>query len=135
VLSGVLVSTALFPGGIIDYEKLKGEDWMVASIESTANCGSVFRFKTNKKVTERTVCFSVNRTEGTYTISNDTIYLAYPAKDKDHYLYGVIKTDTADYHIPKRKVLMMYKEKFNGLSVPHTITVWNGEKVANAKSY
>ncbi len=62
------------PLGIVNFEKLKGEDALVANREGAANCMTTLRLKKNKKFTYQSVCFGIERNFGNYTIKNDTIF-------------------------------------------------------------
>ncbi len=74
VLAAVLVTAALKPSGLINFERWEGEDLLVAEREGAANCATVFRLKHNGHFKERNMCFGVDEITGNYVLQNDTIY-------------------------------------------------------------
>ena len=74
LLASVLCLTYFFPMGLINFDKLSGEDLLVAQREGAANCMTTFKLKENNTFTERSVCFGVTEIKGNYRISRDTIY-------------------------------------------------------------
>ena len=128
IMTVVLGLTAFFPGGLINYKKWEGTDWMVAQREGAANCMTTFRLKTNKKFTEEYVCFGVDRKKGTYEIRNDTIYLSYQQEDAANYWYGIIKPDTSGTKINQKGRLHLFKKKDDVYPLWLIITAYNSKK-------
>ncbi len=62
------------PFGLVNFDKLQGEDLLVARREGVANCHTIIKLKDTLTFRERGVCFGVSVIEGTYRISNDTIF-------------------------------------------------------------
>ena len=71
----VILALVLYkPGGIIDFDKLEGNNILIAKGEGAANCITTLKLKDNGKFLERTGCFGVFDIKGKYTIKNDTIF-------------------------------------------------------------
>ena len=93
-LALVLTITFIKPFGIIDLNKLEGENQLTAQREGAANCTTTFKLKDNFTFKERNVCFGVSEVKGTYRISNDTIYFETVTRGKQEdikYEFGVIE--------------------------------------------
>lgn len=106
LLSLVLGLTVFFPTGIIPYDRLEGENWIIARAEGALNCTNTFRFKTNKRFTEDSVCFGVGRQRGTYTVRNDTLFLSYQQHEPSRFSYGIIKKDSSGRYNGGRLLVM-----------------------------
>ena len=94
LLTLVLTITFIKPFGIIDFDKLEGENLLTAQREGAANCTTTFKLKDNFTFKERNVCFGVSEVKGTYRISNDTIYFETVKRGKQEdikYEFGVIE--------------------------------------------
>lgn len=90
----VLTITFLRPNGLIDFDKLKGGDILVAQREGAANCMTTLKLKDNFTFRERNVCFGVTETKGKYHVKNDTIYFDNVDTGRylnEHYRFGVVK--------------------------------------------
>jgi hypothetical protein len=74
LLTAVLCLTYFFPFGFINFDRLSGDDLLVAQREGAANCMTTFKLKDNNTFTERSVCFGVTEIKGDYRIARDTIY-------------------------------------------------------------
>lgn len=84
----------LKPNGIINFDKLEGEDLFIAQREGGGNCTIIFKIKPNNKFKERSVCFGVKEVRGNYEIRNDTIFFSeasVPRRDEDYYEYAILK--------------------------------------------
>ena len=66
----------LRPNGIVNFEKLEGDNLFIAQREGAANCMTTFKIKSNNKFKERNVCFGVSEVKGNYEIRNDTIFFS-----------------------------------------------------------
>lgn len=73
-LAAVLVLTFFKPHGLIDFDKLKGNDLLIADYEGAGSCNSVLKFKANKKFIKRDICFGIDEITGTYYIKGDTLF-------------------------------------------------------------
>lgn len=90
----VLCLTFFFPFGFINFDKLSGEDLLIAHREGAANCMTTFKLKDNHTFIERNVCFGVTETKGSYKIIHDTIYfdkVELSRYDDGFYTFAVIK--------------------------------------------
>lgn len=93
IVSIVLVLIFYKPFGLINFDKLEGDDLLIAQREGVANCMTTFTLKDNFTFRENIVCFGRTETNGTYRISNDTIYFKRIDTDKKEaieYDYGLI---------------------------------------------
>ena len=66
-LALVLTITFIKPFGIIDLNKLEGENLLTAQREGAANCTTTFKLKDNFTFKERNVCFGVSEVKGTWS--------------------------------------------------------------------
>lgn len=73
LLATVLTLTIVKPTGLINFDKLEGEDLLIAQREGSANCMITFKLKENNKFLERNVCFGVTEVRGDYQLVGDTI--------------------------------------------------------------
>ena len=74
LLTTVLCLTFFFPFGLINFDRLSGDDLLVAQREGAANCMTTFKLKNNNTFIEKNVCFGVTEIKGNYKIAGDTIY-------------------------------------------------------------
>ena len=82
------------PNGIINFDKLEGEDLFIAQREGAANCTTTFKLKPNNKFKEKSVCFGVSEARGNYKIKNDTIFFSDVKVQRGYnkyYEFGVLK--------------------------------------------
>lgn len=82
------------PSGIINFDRLEGEDLFIAQREGAANCMTTFKLKPNNKFKERSVCFGVSEARGNYEIKNDTIFFSdvnVPRGNEEYYEFGILK--------------------------------------------
>ena len=99
LLTAVLLLTFYKPFGLVDFDKLEGNDVLVAQREGAANCMTILKLKHNFTFTERNVCFDVTETKGTFRVQNDTIYFdnIKLGRHEDHfYEFAVIKPTKFD---------------------------------------
>ena len=134
LLTAVLSLTFYKPLGLVDFDKLAGDNILIAHTEGAGNCTSTFKLKDNFVFKERIVCFGVSEIKGTYKISNDTIYFYYSettSPENKKYEFAVVeelepytenpialklyinKTDTIGhyYYIEKNKLQLKSKKK------------------------
>lgn len=74
VLSVLLGLTIRYPNGLIDYSKFEPPTVLKAEGEGTANCRTTLNLSADHTFVERTICFGIGETRGTYFIKNDTIF-------------------------------------------------------------
>ncbi len=65
------------PGGLINFEKLEGENLLHAVREGTASCSIFIRLKEGNRFKKTSICFGTDHYWGTYEIVNDTIKFHY----------------------------------------------------------
>jgi hypothetical protein len=70
----VLALVFVKPFGIIDFDKLEGENVLIAQREGSASCTITLKLKDNFTFKERSVCFGVTELNGKHHLQNDTIY-------------------------------------------------------------
>jgi len=89
-----LILIFIKPYGWIDFDRLEGDDVLIAQREGAVNCMTTLKIKSNNIFREKDVCFGVSVTTGKYKIKNDTIYfldVSIPKHKKDFYEYAIIK--------------------------------------------
>lgn len=91
LMTVVLILTYFYPSGFINFEKLEGEDLLVASREGAANCMTIIKFKSNNTFQVRSVCFGIDVIRGEYVIKNDTIKFEKVNREKKYYQFAVIR--------------------------------------------
>jgi hypothetical protein len=94
ILTVVITLTFFRPHGFIDFDKLQGDDLLVASREGGGNCTTTLKLKENNQFIERSVCFGVTEIKGTYEIKNDTIYfknVELGRHENEFYKFAVIR--------------------------------------------
>ena len=74
VLTLVLALTFIKPFGIVDFDKLEGDNILIAEREGSANCMTTLKLKDDFTFRVRNVCFGVTEIMGKYHLQNDTIY-------------------------------------------------------------
>ncbi|MBN2612378.1 MAG: hypothetical protein JXB00_12540 [Bacteroidales bacterium] len=93
-LLSVLIIIFFKPHGLINFDKLEGDDLLVAEREGAANCMITLKLKDDYTFKERRVCFGVTENTGEYHIQNDTIYfdnVNIGRHTDDYYDFGVVK--------------------------------------------
>jgi len=91
VLSSVIGLTLYKPYGLIDFDKLKGEDILFAQREGAINCTETLKLKNGGNFVLRSVCFGIKSTNGKFELKNDTIWFFKTITEKDFYQFGIIK--------------------------------------------
>lgn len=123
----VLLSALLRPAGIIDFDRLAGEDLLIAKREGAANCMTVLRLKDNYTFVEKSVCFGISQVKGSWEIKGDTILFSniQPNRHtKKYFKYAVIrKTDKQDKTQVEKIAgeLVLYKDRLD--STGHTLWI------------
>jgi hypothetical protein len=74
LLTIVLALTIIKPSGLVNFDKLEGDNLLIAEREGVANCTTTLKLKNNFTLRERNVCFGVTEIKGNYYLQNDTIY-------------------------------------------------------------
>jgi hypothetical protein len=109
LMAVVLTLTYFNPSGFIDFEKLEGEDLLVASREGAANCMTIIKFKSNYTFQDRSVCFGIDVIRGKYSIKNDTIKFEKVNREKKYYQFAVIRPTISKNNVTT-KDLVLYKD-------------------------
>ena len=94
VMTVVLGLSYFYPNGLINFNYFQDKPIFIAQREGAANCMTTFTLQADKTFIERTVCFGVETTTGTYSIKGDTIFFenVSTGRQKDVYFkFGVIK--------------------------------------------
>lgn len=74
LLTTVLALTFIKPYGLVNFDKLEGDNLLIAERKSAANCMITLKLKDDFTFRERSVCFGVTEIKGNYHFQNDTIY-------------------------------------------------------------
>jgi len=112
LLTLVLTLTFFKPFGLINFEELEGENVLVAQREGAANSMTTYKFKNDFTFKERNVCFGVSEVNGTYKISNDTIYFESIKRGKQEdieYKFAII--EELEHYTENPYALKLYKDK------------------------
>ena len=99
LLTAVLLLTYLKPLGIVDFDKLEGNDVLVAEREGSANCLTTLKLKDDFTFRERIGCFGVSEIKGTFRVVKDTIYfdnIKLGRHEGHFYKFAVIKATKFD---------------------------------------
>ena len=96
LLTTILTITAIFPFGIIDYNKFEEPNQIIAQYEGVANCTITLKIKYSNRFTQRNICFGADEYYGKYEMVDDTIKLFYNNKSSfgSEYAYGLIILDS-----------------------------------------
>ena len=128
----VLILTACFPWGIIDFEKFEGKDVLIAGWTGSAGCTTSLKFKENGKLNKRVTCFGIRKANCKYYIKNDTIFFV-KADDlniEDQYQFAVIGKSALSFN--NQDGLYLFRTK-NDTLPQQLIIVYN--KLALKKRY
>jgi hypothetical protein len=120
-LAIVLISTAFFPSGIIDFEKFEGKDVLIAGWTGSAGCTTMLKFKENGKLYKRVTCFGIKTMNSGYYIKNDTIFFVNNSDSKleDQYQFAIIGKSNLSWN--NEQALFSYKTK--GDSLPQELII------------
>lgn len=94
LLTTVLALTFIRPFGLVNFDKLEGDNLLIAEREGAANCMTTLKLKDDNTFRERNVCFGVTEIKGNYHILNDTIYfdnVSVGRHENEFYKFAVIK--------------------------------------------
>ncbi|MFT3919554.1 hypothetical protein [Cloacibacterium sp.] len=107
-----IILTLIFikPRGIINFEKLEGENVYFAQAEGVANCTSTLKLKKTNKFIYESICFGMEKTKGNYIIKNDSIYFKNFNKNKFQFNFGIINGNSIK--------LYRYKNDKNPFIIP-----------------
>jgi len=94
LLTIVLALTFYKPFGLINFDKLEGDNLLIAEREGAANCKTTLKLKDDFTFRERTVCFGITEIKGNYHLQNDTIYfdnVSVGRHEDEFYRFAVIE--------------------------------------------
>lgn len=123
LLAIVLLLTYFKPTGIIDFDKLEGNDLLIAESEGAANCRTTIKLKENYTFKERVGCFGSFETKGKFRIVNDTIYfenVQLARQEKDYFQFAVVKR-TKFENSKILEDLVLYKNSAD--TMPHELWI------------
>ncbi len=99
LLTIVLTLIFLKPFGLIDFDKLEGDNVLIAEREGAANCMITLKLKDDFTFSERSVCFGVTEIKGNYHLQNDTIFfdnISFGRHENKFYKFAVVKPSKFD---------------------------------------
>ncbi|MCU0451012.1 MAG: hypothetical protein MUC97_14430 [Bernardetiaceae bacterium] len=94
IMTTVLGLSFIYPGGLINFDKLESVSVFIAQREGVANYMTTLKLRADQTFIERNVCFGVSETTGTYNIKGDTIYfekVSLGRHENKFYKFAVIK--------------------------------------------
>jgi hypothetical protein len=94
-----LITTSLYPKGLINFEKFEGKDLLVAQGEGAANCMTTLKLKDNNKFTEKTICFGIFETKGSYELKGDTVFFSNVSlgrNEDEYYKFAIVNRNNLD---------------------------------------
>ena len=94
LMTVVLALSFLYPGGLINFDKLESDSILIAQREGVANCMTTLKLRQDCSFTERNVCFGVTETTGTYKIKGDSVFfenISLGRNKSNFYKFAVIK--------------------------------------------
>jgi hypothetical protein len=96
ILMQVMVLIAIFwkPNGLIDFDRLEGENLLIALEGGSANCTFSLKLKDNHTFIQREICFGIYDIDGEYKLRNDTIFFTkmdFNFHCKDYYDFAIVK--------------------------------------------
>lgn len=98
-----LILIIIKPNGIIDFDKLEGENRIVAQAEGVANCTSRLKLKQNDKFTFESICFGIDRSKGEYKLRNDTVYFTATTRNSFDAKFAIINNEDREIIIYNSK--------------------------------
>lgn len=99
LLTIVLALTFIKPFGLVNFDKLEGDNILIAEREGAANCMTTLKLKDDFTFIERNVCFGVTEIKGNYHLQNDTIYfdnVSVGRHENEFYKFAVVKPSKFD---------------------------------------
>ena len=114
VLFVVVLSAFLKPKGIIDFDRLSGNDLFIAMREGAANCQTVLKLKDNNTFVEMDLCWGIREIKGSYSIKGDTIFFTNVKPNRSnqkYYTYAtIVKNKSAYGHYKTIGDLVLHKD-------------------------
>lgn len=131
IITIVLVLIFLKPNGLVNFNKPKGKDLLIAQKEGGANCMTTIKLKENNKFRERSVCFGATKIKGIYELRNDTIFfknIEYERNENEYYEFAVIKS--SKFGINKNKYVLVRFKNLND-TIGHELLIIKNELKTN----
>jgi len=94
LLTVVLILTFYKPYGLIDFDRIEGNDLLIAEREGAANCLTTLKLKDDFTFREKTGCFGVYENKGKYRLVNDTIFfdnVTLSRHENEYYKFALIR--------------------------------------------
>ena len=127
VMSFALGIMFFWSNGIINFEKLEGEDLLVAGREGAANCTTTLKLKTNNKFIEKSICFGMSEIRGNYLVKGDSIFFSnvkLGRGNKEYFKFAVIK----DLAFQNKEIIGELKRFINyNDTLPHDLWITKNE--------
>jgi len=131
LISLVLLLTYLKPSGLVNFDRLQGNDVLIAQIEGVANCMSTLRLKEGNNFSQRTYCFGAEEITGKYYFNHDTIYFKDIKQGRDtHAFYQFAVMRPADFNEKTKDLeLVLYKKMNDTIGISYWIVEVDLEKL------
>ena len=94
LLTIVLALTFIKPYGLVNFDKLEGNNILIAEREGAANCMTTLKLKDDFTFREKIVCFGVTEIKGNYHLQNYTIYfynVSVGRHENEFYKFAIIE--------------------------------------------
>lgn len=92
VMTIVLITTYIYPRGMIDYRTFEAKDKIVGYRDGHANCGITMKLKENQRFIITEVCFGISKHTGRYVIKEDSVLFYYDKDKREGIEYAIIET-------------------------------------------
>jgi hypothetical protein len=89
-----LVSTVLYPKGMINLDNWGSPTVLIAQMEGAANCTTTLKLKKDNTFVERIICFGITESKGRYHMKGDSIFFHSVESGRNNgnfYKYAVLK--------------------------------------------
>ena len=109
VQAAVVATTFFFPRGVVSFDRLEGEDMLVAQQEGVANCMTTIKLKEGQTFVMRDVCFGIVEVRGDYEVRDDTVFfsdVSVGRGEQKYFAFAVIKPGIGGH-----EALVAYKDK------------------------
>lgn len=120
----ILIAVFFFPFGLIDFEQLEGEDYIIAQREGSANCTTTLKVKENNEFVLKHICFGSEEERGTYTIKGDTIFLVFDKTYKKAFVVMELKRENYENKLGE----LDYFQEMND-TIPLILTIHKYNKI------
>lgn len=121
----VLLTTYIYPYGLIDFTHFEPETKLEASRVGGGNCNQKLKLYVDQTFIERERCFSTSTTKGNWKLLNDTIFFSNVIKGAsidEYYSIAIIKQSNL---IGSMKSLQRFRSKND--TIGHEIFIFKNE--------